>query len=57
MVSLSKLLLSCSNSSGGLRSIPHDCGLEEEIERGGVPLKPVLRDFLSAKEEACQPSF
>lgn len=36
VVSLPKLLLSCSSSSGGLKSIPHDWGLDDEIERLGT---------------------
>ncbi len=38
VVSLSKLPLSSSDSSGGLRRRPQDWGLDEEIERLGISL-------------------
>lgn len=38
VVSVSKLPLFCSESSGGLNSIPQDCGLDDDIVRLGVAL-------------------
>ena len=56
VVSLSKLQLSGSASSGGLSNIPHDCGLDEEIARLGISLLSVSCSPFAARMDPLRQS-